>query len=422
MTHQVFFKGLPGTISPGLKTECPAVGLNLLNDDLPLPIAVLKKSALENNEDWMTRFCTAAGVSRAPHGKTTMSPELIRRQMDAGVWAMTAATAHHVRLYADMGVRRVIMANQLVGAANLKLVYDLLVANPELEFFCLVDDPAGAEILAEAWERHPLDRPVKVLLELGGAGGRAGVRNLQKAKETAAACARYSEALSLAGVEAFEAVYKWDGSQDSEVLGVLDLLVRAAEQLDAEGLFSADEIILTAGGSAYFDLAAKAIKTPLLSKPSRMVLRSGCYIAHDSQLYEDAFARLLQRTVEVETTGRLMPALEVWGHVQSRPESDLIIVSVGKRDISSDSHPPKPIWHHPAGSSEKPLSFEGSGSVVALYDQHACVKVPSEFTGRIGDLVGFGVSHPCTTFDKWQRMLVVEDNYTVCDWIQTRFG
>jgi len=419
---QSFFKGLPGAAALHPNSPCPALGLNVLKDELALPVAILKRSALENNEDWMTRFCKTAGVSRAPHGKTTMSPELIRRQLEAGVWGMTAATAHHVRLYAEMGVRRILMANQLVGAANLKLVCDLLAADPGLEFFCLVDDPEGVEILAEAWGRHSLRRPIKALLELGGAGGRSGARDMQKVMDTARACARHPQALCLAGVEAFEAVYRWDGSQDTEVLGVLDLLVHAAQQLDSAGLLSDEEIVLTAGGSAYFDLAAQAIKTPLLSKPSRLVLRSGCYITHDSQLYDDAFERLLQRSAAIETPGRLLPALEVWGHLQSRPENNLIIVSLGKRDISSDSHLPKPIWHHPAGSEHKPLPFDGAASVVALYDQHACVKVPSEFAGRIGDLVGFGVSHPCTTFDKWQRMVIVDDDYTVCDWIHTRFG
>jgi D-serine deaminase-like pyridoxal phosphate-dependent protein len=38
----------------------------------------------------------------------------------------------------------------------------------------------------------------------------------------------------------------------------------------------------------------------------------------------------------------------------------------------------------------------------------------------VGDIVACGISHPCTAFDKWQLIPVVEDEHVV-DLIRTFF-
>jgi len=48
--------------------------------------------------------------------------------------------------------------------------------------------------------------------------------------------------------------------------------------------------------------------------------------------------------------------------------------------------------------------------------------VPIESPLQVGDLVSFGVSHPCLTFDKWQHLYVVDDNYNVISAIRTFFS
>ncbi len=45
----------------------------------------------------------------------------------------------------------------------------------------------------------------------------------------------------------------------------------------------------------------------------------------------------------------------------------------------------------------------------ALNDQHAFVRVPDDAVVEVGDVIRFGLSHPCTTFDKWRALAVVDD-------------
>ncbi|MGI4859065.1 MAG: hypothetical protein ACRYHA_19525, partial [Janthinobacterium lividum] len=52
----------------------------LLQEDVSLPVAVLRESRIEHNLRWMQAFIDRYGVKLAPHGKTTMSPALFQRQ------------------------------------------------------------------------------------------------------------------------------------------------------------------------------------------------------------------------------------------------------------------------------------------------------------------------------------------------------
>lgn len=416
--------GLKGIPTPHLGQPLSALqsqALNILNDDLMLPAAVLKQSALETNRAWMKAFLALHQIDIAPHGKTTMSPELFAMQMEDGAWGMTAATAHHVRLYAEMGVRRILMANQLIGAANIDAVLTLLRQDSELEFYCLVDDPAGVMYLADAVKAHGLQKPVNVLLEVGAVGQRAGVRSLKAGEDVARACAACAQYISLCGIEAFEGVYAPLVEPQGPVTQMLDDMVAIARHLDEQKLLRGEEVIISAGGSAFFDLAADAIRSAQLSAPARLIIRSGCYLTHDSKLYDDSFQQILDRDPKLRALGRFRPALEVWSHIQSRPEPTRAIGALGKRDISDDVHRPIPLWVYRAGRDAAPVPCPDGVSVAGLYDQHACIDLPRDADLAVGDMVGFGVSHPCTTFDKWKVLFTVDDAYQVTGAVRTYF-
>lgn len=414
-------KGVPSALLDSPRTALHGAGLRLLGNDLMTPAAVLKQSALTANSAWMRAFLAHMGVELAPHGKTTMSPELIALQLADGAWGMTAATAHHVRLYAQWGVRRIIMANQLIGPANITAVLDVLTAEPELEFYCLVDDAAGVEQLAEGVRAHGLSHPVNVLIEIGAPGQRAGARTAEAALVVAKACHAHRGEVRLTGVEAFEGVFAALGEPEAAVNRMLNEMIGAAHLIDQHGLFEGEEIMVTAGGSAFFDLAAQAITSAALSRPGRLIIRSGCYLTHDNKLYSDAFERLLARTPDLQALGRFTPALEVWSHIQSRPEPTRVIGALGKRDISDDVHRPTLMWIYRPGRDTAPRPCPPGVTVAGLYDQHACIDVPAELDLAVGDLAGFGVSHPCTTFDKWKMLYVVDDDYRVVDTVTTCF-
>jgi D-serine deaminase-like pyridoxal phosphate-dependent protein len=145
------------------------------------------------------------------------------------------------------------------------------------------------------------------------------------------------------------------------------------------------------------------------------VLRSGCYITHDAVHYH----QLSPFGTRIPDTNPLQEALEVWGAVLSRPEPGRALLGFGKRDVSYDLELPVPRFVKSADRAPRPLRAEAS--ITALNDQHAYMQVDDAEDLRVGDLVGCGISHPCTAFDKWRLIPLVDDRYRVIDAILTYF-
>jgi len=412
-------KGFPSGLPPMSVEAIGSLGVNVLAQQVSFPTALLKISALEHNQQWMKSFLTQTGALLAPHGKTTMSPELIRLQLDNGAWAITAATSQHILAYADIGVRRILHANQLVGQENIRSVFSMLANDSSLDFYTLVDSHAGVEVLRQGLLRTPIGRPLQVLIELGAEGGRTGLRTVSEALGLAREI-RADALFCLAGVECFEGIYSGRSEQDDVgAKRLIEGLGATAGAMRAEDLFDTEEPILSAGGSAYFAMAAGAFNL-FPADSFRIVLRSGCYLTHDSHHYRIIHERLhLADSVE-SPSGGLRAALEVWGCVQSRPEPRLALIDIGKRDISYDIDLPVALWT--CGRSQSaPASAPDGCRVTALNDQHLFLELPEQAELGVGDLVGFGVSHPCTTFDKWRALLLVDDDYIVRGAVHTCF-
>jgi len=417
-------KGVPPGVPPFSLREVGAKGWCLLNEDLPLPAAVLKSSAIDHNDRWMQDFLRLSGAVIAPHGKTTMSPALFRRQLEHGAWAMTVATAQQIQVCRAMGLRRIVLANQLIGRQAIRYVMEELTAHADFEFYCLVDSVAGVEMLAEAARSFRPQAPVNLLLEGGIAGGRTGCRDLASALEVARSVGKAGPALRLRGVEGFEGLIGGKTPEDAEagVGGFLDFLSGIAEAAIAEDLFAPGPIILSAGGSAFYDLVVERFSRERFGCETLVLTRSGCYLTHDSLLYRRAFERLTERTPAAGRLGEgLKPALEVWAYVQSRPEPTKAICTMGRRDVSSDTDMPVPLlWYRP-GDNAPPAPIALDHVVTGLNDQHTHLALPAESPLRVGDMIAFGVSHPCTTFDKWQVLYLVDDAYGVTGAVRTFF-
>jgi D-serine dehydratase len=404
-------KGMPGDVAPFELRNIARQGWNVLRGDLPTPLLVLKASAVDANAAFMKAFAAQAGALLAPHGKTTMAPQLFARQLADGAWGLTCANVAQLGVYRRFGVPRVLYANQLTGEAEIGFVLRELRRDPEFDFYALVDSIDGAERLAAAAREAHVGRPVKLLVELGVSGGRTGCRTIAEALDVAKRVRALAPTLALAGVETFEGLVKGDDASDraSKVRALLaDLaeLARACSDGDTD-------FIVSAGGSLYLDLVVAALGRG----PWRLVLRAGCYLAHDAGAYERAFGEMAARG---PLPGRLVPALELWAHVLSRPEPTSVVVSFGKRDAPYDLGLPRAeLWYRRGMQSAAPI---GTGCETAtLYDQHAALRVPESSPLGLGDLVGFGVSHPCAAFEKWGVVCVVDDRYDVVDAVKTFF-
>ncbi len=415
--------GFPIAAQPAKLGDIGRKGWNLLKGDLPFPVAVLKTSAIDHNSRWMDRFRKEQGVELCPHGKTTMSPHLFQRQLKDGAWGITVATTQQLRIARSYGVNRVIMANQLVDPQGIRYVLAEMKRDPNFEFYCLVDSPASVQRLAEIAKTANVGRPLRLLLEGGVAGGRTGCRTLEQAAAVAKAVTQAQPHVILRGVEGFEGIM--DGAPEeraAKVRAFVDFLAAIAKRGIAENWFGAGEVIATAGGSAEFDIVADTWRNGDFGAPVKVVLRSGCYLTHDSGLYEDRFHEIQKRAIASSalTSNGPKAALEVWALVQSIPEPGLSFVTMGKRDVSFDVSLPVPIAWSPAGTTTAEPMPKGY-SITKLNDQHGYLKGPAEAPWKVGDRVAFGVSHPCTTFDRWQLIYLVDDAYNVTGAIRTFF-
>lgn len=411
----VYFRGLLDDMPGAL------VGADPFDGTVASPFAVLKDSALAKNIAAMQEWCGNHGVELAPHGKTTMSPDLFARQLAAGAWGITAASPAQARVALAAGARRVIIANEVTDAAGIRWLGATLARDLELGLWCYVDSVEGVELLDRGLRgRLPVGTRLGVLLELGVPGGRTGVRDDVAAIEVVRAVAG-SSWLRLGGVAGYEGVP--GGAGGAEGFAAVDEFCRRMRALGArlatEGLVeaSADRpFLLSAGGSAFFDQVAVLLTgrgDALDETPTTVVLRSGAYISHD----EGRYARVTPAARGGDGP-TLEPAFEVWGRVLSRPEPTRAILDVGRRDAPFDQDLPIPRWRRrAAGGAASALDAK----TVELNDQHCFLDLPAEEALRVGEWVGLGISHPCTAFDKWNLVLVLDDDGRVLQELPTRF-
>jgi D-serine dehydratase len=410
-------KGYPGTAPPLRRSEIRQQGWHLFDGRLPLPLAVIRREALVHNLAWMQRLASEARIGLAPHGKTTMSPQLFQQQLAAGAWGVTFANVQQLALGVAAGVRRAVIANQVVQAADLATLAALLVREPDLRAPFLVD---SFEQLALIEQAHA-GAAFEVLIELGLPGGRTGVRDDDQALALARRV-RASPAVKLAGIELYEGLWATgeDAADRALVGGLMGRLQRVMNACDEERLFEVPRPILSAGGSAVFDLVADGLAGIAGGRPWQALLRSGCYVTHDDGAYR-RYVQTVNRRLGCSDASGLHAALEVWAMVQSCPEPGLAILNAGKRDVSTDWGLPVALKFCPAGSRE-PQAAPAAWAIDKLNDQHTYLRLNEGGVElRVGDRVALGISHPCTTFDKWRWMAVVDEGYAIVDAITTAF-
>ena len=385
--------------------------------ELLLPVVVLKESSLAHNAQVMAKYCRDNQLAHAPHIKTHMSPELANLQLGAGAWGLTVANVSQARVLRSFGAQRVLIANEIVDVQSLRWVAHELNTHSECELTCLVDSLDGVHLMQASLSAADLRRPLPVLLELGFAGGRTGCRSIEEALEVADAIGE-ATTLRLVGVECYEGLF---GSEpDEATIGSVDALLgrlaSLATELDARGAWSGlDEVLFSAGGSAFFDRVVYHGRQVKCSRPVRIVLRSGSYLTHDHGSYQ----RTSPFGTRLEEYPRLEPAAELWARVISTPEPGLAILGFGKRDCPYDLAMPAPLAHQKQDGSLRDISREAK--VISMNDQHAYMKTGPAEPLEPGDIVRLGMSHPCTIFDKWRSLPVVDDQYRVTRTVNTYF-
>lgn len=413
------FKALP----PDAATAGLTIGAlaaerrNLFTGGFTTPVLALSAESVEHNLALLETYSERHGLAFAPHGKTSMSPQLFARQLAYGAWGITAAVPHQARVYRAYGIQRIFLANEVVDPAALRWLAQELEADPGFRFICYVDSVRGVELMDEALRSAGTSRPLDVVVELGaGEAARTGARTESDCAAVADAVAA-TRTLRLVGVAGYEGeVPQADGDR---VRAWLRRLVSLAADFDKAGRFAAlpetEEIVVSAGGSAWFDAVADVFaEIPELSLPVLKLLRSGAYVSHD-----DGHYRHLTPFNRVPGEGALQPAFRLWAQVVSRPTPEQAFVNAGKRDAAYDLDLPEAQVVRDARTGE--IRPAAGITVSALSDQHGWVRTTPDADLEVGDWIGMGLSHPCTSFDKWQLIPLVEADGTVTDYIRTFF-
>jgi len=394
------FKGFPIDSYGKTLEQFLATKPNLFTSNFQFPIMVLKESALNNNIAQMMSFCDSVKAELAPHVKTTMSPQLAKMQIAAGVSALTVANFWQASIFLNFGFQKMIIANEVLDPMAIAAIAKInKLKQAEIIFY--VDSILALEII----QKHtPSEGEQNLFIEIGTENGRGGVRELSLVEQLAQRI-KADKRLNLIGVTGFEGAVP-DAARgrrgEKKISKFCQKIVAAAEL--AYPYKSDQPFVISAGGSAYFDIVARELNK--FEKPRRLLLRSGGYITHDHKYYEEIYPF-------ASTDRSFQPAIEVWAQVISKPEKGFGVLNLGKRDIGNDLHNPIPIKSYDG----QVKSF--SAVIEKLNDQHGYLRTSADF--QLAQLIGLGISHPCTTFDKWRLVPLVNDNYDVVDCLQTFF-
>jgi D-serine dehydratase len=388
---------------------------NVAEHQVSLPCACIYQTRLDNNIAWMAKFAQQSHVEFSPHGKTTMSPGIFKKQLSAGAYAISVATVHQACVAVQAGAKRIIMANQLVGRANFQHLAELL-HHHDIDFYCLVDNVDNVAAMGTFFIEQGLT--IKLLIELGVPAGRCGVVDSKTLEQLVKKISQFSS-LQLAGIEVYEGVLR----SQQDIVEFLNYAVSQCKTLIEDNAFDTQQVMITAGGSAWYDLVCDAFHPKNLLHNMVPVIRPGCYVAHDQGIYENAQQQVIARNPLACNIGSdLQSCLEIWAYVQSIPEPGCAIIGMGKRDVAFDAGLPIPNLHIDQHGAVTALDVVGADwKIVKIMDQHAMLHFESGPPLKVGDIIAFGTSHPCLTFDKWRYVNVIDDNYTVVDIFDTYF-
>ncbi|WP_063684343.1 alanine racemase [Bradyrhizobium stylosanthis] len=391
--------------------------------DLALPALTLDEAAFGANRDLFLNWCRSAGVAVAPHAKTPMSPELARSLRAAGAWGTTVANIQQAAVLLASGERRLLLANQIGGLAAGRRLGALLSAYGDVDFHAFADSPAAVAALAEA-ARIAGRSELSVLVELGA--GRAGARDPAAVAATIAAILS-ADRLVLGGVATYEGAAATSDAE-ATLRAIATLLERTVEAFAlVRATVPQRPLIISAGGSAYFDIVARALAPVAQADGNAIVLlRSGALFFADHGIYARAFADIDRRGgllvdgLHHSAAKSFRPALTLWAEVLSRPEAGLAIAGFGMRDASFDQGLPLPLRVFRDGVEQQGLAAQLA--VTRLNDQHAFLSVAPEAALAVGDIIAFGISHPCTCLDRWSVVLGLDADGVVTRAFPTQFG
>jgi D-serine dehydratase len=394
-------------------------------EDVCLPVLTVGEAAFDHNIAVINDYAAEHGLKICAHGKTMMAPQLLARVLRGRqTLGLCGATSQQAAVMAACGAPNVLIANQIIGRANIAKLGDLARRYAQTRFLVFVDSIAGADQLLA----HMAGAPLSVLVEIGVPGGRGGVRDVATARQLIAHMLQLApvSGLRLAGVASYEGAVPAGPEQQRQIAALFDLTAEVYEAALELGMPHSPKPIISAGGSSSFDLVASALATRSYSAQPDIWLRPGVAPTYDHVVYQERLAEMDQRQGfvlggQVQSAQAIFrPALALWAAVQSIPDGDVALVAAGIRDFPADAGYPTLLEIYRQGSLAGQFA-PGTHQMSRANDQHGFLPLTVGLDVRIGDVLKFGISHPCTAFDKWPVLFMIDAGNVVTEAIRTYF-
>lgn len=386
---------------------------NIKQGSMSFPLALIKSERLDHNLKSMQAYADSHGLLFSPHGKTTMSPELFKRQLQNGAWGITISTLQQFRHLNRLKCPNILLANALIDESSHRFICQSMNTDPSYQLYLVLDSVEQVNLSSLYFEKYHLQRPVQTFIEAGIDGHRTGLRKKEDLHALAHTIEK-SPYMNLCGLAGYEGLIK--GEKEMALQNVdtyLDRFLEWALELQKKHLPS-ENTLLTMGGSVYFDRACEKFLNSPLCKSSQLILRCGSYVTHDHGFYHQHQNNRLSRTPGPE----FKPAIELWAHVQSLPEPGLAILNFGRRDAAMEAEMPVPLKsYHPDHGFTNLKGYE----IFKTNDQHAYMKLPADHRCFVGQHIICGCSRPSMIFDKWKKIAIVNNDYDIVDVIETCF-
>ena len=420
-------KGIPFLKSKKVK-KLKFEKLNILQENVQFPILSIDKKILINNIKIMNNFAKNNNAILAPHCKTFMSPQLIKHHFKE-TWGVTISNNQQLSSIIKLNIKNIIYGNLITNESNLIQYLNIIKKYKNISniYYC-IDSLFGLNLLIKLIKQNNYKFKIRILIELGFKNGRCGIRNLKNFKEILENLKNSPENIIVNGLFFYEGAInnKQIITITKKIKNIIKFTLVCHNELINNNIYKDKNNIITAGGSEYFDLVTSYFKKYNFKNNPKLILRPGSFIAYGHGHYENKISHLRKRNLISKLSKKnnifFQPSITLWSHVISIKDKGIAIINFGKRDVSFDLGNPIPLNIYRNSKILKEFkNIPNNLKIFKLNDQHAFLKFNKNIKLNIGDLISFGVSHPCITFDKWRYFYIIDKKFYIIDIHKTFF-
>jgi len=314
-----------------------------------------------------------------PHAKTYKCREVAQLLLEAGITKFKCATIAEAEMLALSGAKDILLAYQPVGE-KINRLGQLMFANPDIKFACLVDSIDAATVISDVALFNETE--ITVYIDLNVGQNRTGIAPNENAIQL------YLDCDLLPGVKPV-GLHAYDGHIHDTDFKIRTEKCNASFEpvmkLQYELVDKGFDPIIVAGGSPTFPIHAK--RKDIECSPGTFVYWDWGY---EAGLKEQLF----------------LTAALVVTRVISLPDETKICLDVGHKSISAENELNKRIRFFNAPEF----------TMISQSEEHLVVDAGEGHKYMIGDILYGLPYHICPTVALYEKAITVEDNLTQGEW------